>query len=89
MVDDIAGVSFCDSDSVVLNGIINSKIESKKQQFHDKKSQLVHIGPNKLKCHKIKVHESTMTHTESQKYLGDVICSSGLNTLNIRSRKNI
>ena len=30
-----------------------------------------------------------MTHAESQKYLGDVICSSGLNTLNIKSRKNI
>ena len=29
-----------------------------------------------------------MTKSESQKYLGDVICSSGLNTLNIKSRKN-
>ena len=89
MIDDIAGISSCDSDSVVLNGIINSKIESKKQQFHEKKSEFIHIGPNKSKCHKLKVHESIMMKSESQKYLGDVICSSGLNSLNIKNRKSI
>ena len=88
MIDDIAGITSCDSDSVVLNGILNSKIESKKQKFHEKKSVFIHIGPNKQKCHKLKVHESIMTKSESQKYLGDVICSSGMNTLNIKSRKN-
>ena len=89
MVDDIAGISSCDSDSVILNGIINSKVESKKQQFHEKKSEFIHIGPNKQKCHKLKVHDSIMTKCESQKYLGDVICSSGLNASNIKNRQNI
>ena len=39
MIDDIAGVSECNMQSMTLNSIINCKIESKKLQFNKKKLQ--------------------------------------------------
>ena len=38
MIDDIAAISECGDESIVLNSIINAKIETKKLQFNLKKS---------------------------------------------------
>ena len=38
MIDDIAAISECGDESIVLNSIINAKIETKKLQFDLKKS---------------------------------------------------
>ena len=86
MIDDIAGVSQCNEDSVILNSIVNAKIESKKLQFNHKKCVNMHIGPNKENCPNLVVHETQMLSTETQKYLGDTISSSGYNSVNIKER---
>ena len=73
MIDDIAGVANCQEKSVILNSIINAKIEAKKLQFNFKKCVNMHVGPNKQNCSKLKVHDKQMMQTEKQKYLGDLV----------------
>ena len=82
MIDDIAGVTKCQDNSVVLNAIINSKIESKKLEFNIKKCFNMHIGPNSQNCPALKIHKVTNT----QLYLGDTISSLGNNEENIKER---
>ena len=86
MIDDIAGASQCNENSVILNSLINAKIESKKLEFNLKKCVNMHIGPNKENCQQLKVHDTDMLTAVSQTYLGDTICSSGYNTVNINER---
>ena len=86
MIDDIAGVSECNEKSIIQNAVINAKVESKKQQFNEMKCAQLHIGPNKHACPDLKVHESVMLRSDSQKYLGDVISSTGCNNANISDR---
>ena len=86
MIDDIAGVARCGDDSIILNSIVNSKIESKKLKFNLKKCVVMHVGPNTADCPKLKVHETEMQLVETQKYLGDVISNSGSNSDNIKDR---
>ena len=54
MIDDIAGVATCNDDSVILNSIINTKIETKKLQFNQNKSVNMHIGPDTENCQKFR-----------------------------------
>ena len=86
MIDDIAAISKCQDNSIILNSIVNAKIESKKLKFNLKKCFNMHIGPNKENCPNLKVHENDMRITETQFYLGDTISSSGYNTVNIKER---
>ena len=46
----------------------------------------MHIGTNQENCPNLKVHETEMLRTETQKYLGDTISSSGYNNVNIKER---
>ena len=89
MIDDIAAISQCRDNSVVLNAIINTKIETKKLQFNYKKCVNMHVGKNKDGCESLKVHEKQMLETAEQKYLGDIVSSSGSNNANIKERCNI
>ena len=59
MRDDIAAVAKCGDNSIILNAIVNSRIESKKLQFNLKKYVKMHIGPDK-DCAKLKVHYNGM-----------------------------
>ena len=86
MIDDIVGLSSCTEKSIVLNSIVNSKIESKKLQFNLKKCFNMHVGPKKEDCPQLKIHDSLMKTTETQKYLGEIISSSGKNSENIKER---
>ena len=86
MIDDIAGASQCNENSVLLNSLINAKIESKKLEFNLKKCVNMHIGPNKENCQQLKVHDTDMLTAVTQTYLGDTICSSGYNTVNVNER---
>ena len=70
MIDDIAGVSECNENSVILNSIINAKIESKKLEFNLTKCVNMHIGPNKENCQHLMIHDTEMLTTVTQKYLG-------------------
>jgi hypothetical protein len=86
MIDDIAGISKCGDDSVILNSIVNTKVESKKLEFNLTKCVKMHIGPNKEHCAKLKVHDTEMKATDKQKYLGDNISSYGDNFENVKKR---
>ena len=89
MIDDIAAVAKCGDNSIILNAIVNSRIESKKLQFNLKKCFKMHIGPDKEDCAKLKVHEHEMKIKDVQKYLGDYISSDGKNCDNIKERSKI
>ena len=46
----------------------------------------MHVGPNKENCEKLIIHDKQMLTTDKQKYLGDIVCSSGSNQENIKDR---
>ena len=85
-IDDVAGISECNHNSVILNAVVNAKVESKKLQFNLKKCVNMHIGPNKENCPKLKMHDTEMPSTETQSYLSDTISSKGYNSVNIKER---
>ena len=86
MIDDIAGIANCKENSIILNAIINAKIEGKKLQFNVKKCVNMHVGPGKENCENLKIHEKQMLATDTQKYLGDLVSNSGNNYDNIKDR---
>ena len=88
MIDDIASVSLCISQSVINNSIINSKIESKRLQFGPDKCYQIHVGKNKHLWPSLKVHNNVMKHVDSVVYLGDTVSGQGPNNLTVEKRKN-
>ena len=88
MIDDIAAMSHCGDNSIIQNAIINTKIETKKLRFNYKKCVNMHVGKNREKCRNLKVHENQMLETNEQRYLGDIVSSSGSNNPNIKDRCN-
>ena len=66
MIDDISGIAKCQEQSVILNAIINAKIESKKLEFNWKKCRNMHIGTNKQNCSTLKTHGKEMINTDTQ-----------------------
>ena len=71
MIDDIAGIARCNGDSVVLNSIVNAKIETKKLQFNLKACANMHIGPDSENCQYFQAHSSKIKNVETQLYLGE------------------
>ena len=86
MIDDIAGIAKCNEDSIILNSIVNTKIETKKLQFNLKKCVNMHVGPDSKNCQQLQVHETKMRNVENQLYLGDIISNTGNNGENIKNR---
>ena len=89
MIDDLAGVSTCSSESIILNSIINCKVESKKLQFNWKKCVNMHFGQDVNSCQNLMIHETKMLTEKKQVYLGDTILNSGNNDENIKRRCQI
>ena len=56
----LSGIAQCKDNSIILNGTVNSKIESKKLQFKWKKCVNMHIGPHQEECDAVKIHDSQM-----------------------------
>ena len=52
MIDDIISFASCGPKSVIINTIINSKIEMKKMELGAKKCHNIHVGPNSESCSK-------------------------------------
>ena len=76
MVDDIICVTNV-NQTQKMNQIINTFIESKKLKRSTTKCYQIHIGEGHLKCPKLKVHDSDMKVTQSEKYLWDIVNSTG------------
>ena len=71
----------CSADAVRANAVINSFIESKKLTLSKTKCNRIHISkknpPADHKCPVLKVHESEMTDSNREKYLGDIVDKTG------------
>ena len=82
MMDDIASISKCGTDSIELNAFINAKIEEKTLQLNRDKCHQLHINrkvKNMNNCQNIKIHDKIMLTASKEKYLGDIISNDGLN----------
>ena len=91
MVDDILCIQKCSSDSVNANAVINAFIEGKKLKLSNKKCSRIHIQnkhvKNKPECPELKVHQDPMKDSTQEKYLGDLVNTSGTIRKTIEDRK--
>ena len=87
MVDDIITISNCGSDSVIINGIVQSKIQCKQLQLGHSKCFQLHIGKkSKHLCPKLKVHGKEMKTSDKETYLGNLLTTDGKLDQNIDNR---
>jgi hypothetical protein len=86
MVDDIICVSKLDK-TLIMNKTINSFIEHKKLELSDDKCSRIHIGLEHTKCPALNVHNNMMKDSGKEKYLGDIIDSTGKIQATINDRK--
>ena len=78
MIDDILGMAACGDESIELNSLINSKIESKKLRLSHEKCFKIHICKTVKDCSQVlKVHEHPMKHVTQASYLGDILSEKG------------
>ena len=88
MVDDILGIQKCDNSMVIQNSYINSFIESRRQKFCENKCSRLHIGKHNKKggCPELYIHNIKMKNSLKEKYLGDILSSSGNPHLTVLDR---
>ena len=67
MVDNVLTVSKCSISSLTINIVVNSFIENKNLKLSSEKCSVIHVGKEKHKCYKLKVHGSTMHQTDCTK----------------------
>ena len=89
MIDDVLAISSCGNDSVKLNAIVQSKIETKQLMFGTKKSFKLHIESKcKTSCPTLNVHGQEMKSVDQEKYVGDILSNDGKIDKNIQARQN-
>ena len=91
MVDDLLSIQKCSTDTLRVSAVINSFIESKKLKLSESKCHKIHIKNKKDKntqCSDLKVHESEMKDSNQEKYLGDLINSTGTIRSTVEQRKS-
>ena len=86
MVDDIISVTNVENTGR-LNKMINMFIDSKKLGLSKDKCHRIHIGKGHDQCPELSVHDSKMKEADKEKYLGDIIDSSGNIEATIESRQ--
>ena len=91
MIDDLAAIGKCGPQSVILNAIINAKINMKKLNFNQTKCGKLHISKEtrNVKCVFLEVQDEEMMAGDQEKYIGDFISSNGSNVANIPRRRSI
>ena len=77
MVDDLAKISICDTESVKDNAYVNAKIEQDKLLFNGPKCHQMHVGKSSCYCSPLRAHETQMDIVAEEKYIGDVVSSDG------------
>ena len=86
MVDDILTVTNVEN-TLKMNKLVNTFIETKKLRLSHKKCVRIHIGRGHENCPSLDIHENTMKNAESEKYLGDVLSKNGTLQQTIERRK--
>ena len=76
MVDDVLSLQKC-SDSRKINAIINAFVELKKLTLSKAKCNRIHVGKKKDPCPELKVHNGKMKDSSQEKYLGDLVNTTG------------
>ena len=103
MIDDLAAIAKCGPESMILNDIINEKINMKRLEFNQTKCAKLHISKEDKKvcrktgeeetnernvqCVLLEVQDCEMKRVDNEKYIGDVISSDGSNDANISRRR--
>jgi hypothetical protein len=85
-VDDVLTITNCSTNSIKMNALVQSKVECKKLELSDTKCVKMHVGKNVSNCPNLSVNNEEMKTASSEKYLGDVISSSGKIDANIQMR---
>ena len=85
-VDDVLTITKCSTDSIKMNALVQSKVECKKLELSDTKCFKMHVGKNVSNCPKLSINNEEMKTSSSEKYLGDVISSSGKIDANVQMR---
>ena len=91
MVDDILAVQKCTDDAVKAYAVVNAFVEGKKLTLSSKKCHRIHVQKKKVvtnDCPYLKVHDAKMNDSKQEKYLGDLINSTGSISSTIEERKN-
>ena len=91
MVDDIRSIQKCSQSSIKTNAVINAFIETKKLTLSKNKCSRIHISKKKENdrdCPTLKVHDEEMKDSNKEKYLGDIVHSSGKIRHTIEERKD-
>ena len=76
MVDDILCIQEC-SKSNQINAAVNAFVELKKLTFSSKKCSRIHVGKQTSPCPELKIHASKMKDSTQEKYLGDIVNTTG------------
>ena len=84
MIDDLLSIVDCGCKSVETNSFINSQFELKNLNLNKDKCHQLHIGKSNENCPKLKAHQDEMIRVCKDKYLGDIVSSSGKNDENIK-----
>ena len=88
MVDDLAKISICGTESVKDNAYVNAKIEQDKLLFNGPKCHQMHVGKSSCYCSPLRAHETQMDIVAEEKYIGDVVSSDGKHSKNIAIRRS-
>ena len=93
MVDDILSVTKCSNQSVKVNAVVNTFMETKKLKLNKKKCHRIHVPAkndrkqSKTNCPKLKIHGEEMNEAVKVKYLGDQVAQKGSTKATIDERK--
>ena len=89
MVDDVITISSCGVESVKVNAVVQAKVQCKQLELGHLKCFNMHVGKRtKELCPQLSVHGKDMLKSEKQKYLGDILTTSGRINENITERYN-
>ena len=91
MIDDLLTITKCGINSVVMNGLVQSKMDTKRFELGAAKCFQMHVGKDTLTCPTLKIRDQEMDKSEKQKYLGDIISSDAkiYQNIKIRSEKGM
>ena len=85
MVDDILCLTSAEN-SVNMNNLVNTFIESKNLTLSSKKCFQIQIGKGHQYFPKLKVHETVMKESDQEKYLGDMAAQNSTIQTSVESR---
>ena len=92
MVDDIMCIQRCSNGTVEMNAVVNAFVEGKKLKLSKKKCHRIHVQSRKVKnvqqCADLKIHNEVMNNAVQEKYLGDLVNTSGTIRNTVEERKN-